>query len=229
MRLPYGRLRRYASLMIDDWDGERFIAALVDGDHVGALAEAGRLQAAGVPPELLVTEGLETAMQRVEDKCTVDSFNLLEIMLVGRAVSVVADTLYPQGIPAEQRKATLVIATPEGDIHDLGKTIVRMVLLGTGYRVVDLGRDCPVTRLVRAARVERAGAVLVSGLLTTVIPRVREVKTALSADGLASVKLLAGGAALKQATAEELDVDYVAQSAFDGARYLENLALEVTA
>jgi dimethylamine corrinoid protein len=209
---------------VNDWDGERFIAALVDGDHVSALAEAQRLQAAGVPPELLVTEGLEAAMQRVDDKCTVDSFNLLEIMLVGRAVSVVADTLYPRGIPADQRKATVVIATPEGDIHDLGKNIVRMVLLGKGYRVVDLGRDCPVARLVRGARDERARAVLLSGLITTVIPRVREVSNALAADGLTSVKVVAGGAALKQASAEELDVDFVAQTAFDGARYLEALS-----
>ncbi len=215
--------------MSDDWDGEQFITALVDGDHVSALAEAQRLQAAGVPPELLVTEGLEAAMQRVDDKCTVDSFNLLEVMLVGRAVTVVADTLYPQGIPADQRKATLVIATPEGDIHDLGKTIVRMVLLGKGYRVVDLGRDCPVARLVATARQERAAAVLLSGLITTVIPRVRKVRTALAAEGLTSVRVVAGGAALKQATAAELDVDYVAQTAFDGARYLEALAAKVVA
>ena len=210
--------------MMNDWDGERFIAALVDGDHVGALAEAERLQAAGVPPERLVTEGLETAMQRVDDKCTVDSFNLLEVMLVGRAVSVVADTLYPQGVPADRSKATVVLATPEGDIHDLGKNIVRMVLLGKGYRVVDLGRDCPVARLVDGARAEQAQAVLISGLLTTVIHRVREVRTTLRAHGLTAVKVVAGGAALKQASAAELDVDYVAQTAFDGAHYLEALA-----
>jgi dimethylamine corrinoid protein len=199
------------------------VAALVDGDEKRALAEARRLIAAGVPTRRIVADGFAPAMENVDAKCTVEAFNLLEIMLVGRAVSLVADELFPHGVAASGARATVVLATPEGDVHDLGKNIVRMILVGKGYRVVDLGRNCPVDALADAAQRERAVAVLVSGLITTVIPRVRSVKDALQQRGLGEVPVVAGGAALKQASPEQLNVDYVAQTAFDGAHYLDAL------
>ena len=199
------------------------IAALVEGNESEALREARRLIKAGTPAQQIVTDGLAPAMENVDAKCTVEAFNLLEIMLVGRAVSVVADELFPRGGAPNGARATLVIATPEGDVHDLGKNIVRMILVGKGYRVVDLGRNCPIDTLADGAQREAAKAVLVSGLLTTVIPRVRSLKGALRERGLLEVPVIAGGAALKQASPEQLNVDYVAQTAFDGAHYLEAL------
>ena len=214
--------------MVSNAEMQRLIESLANGDSAVALTESRRLRAAGVPSERIVSEGLEIAMERVDAKCTVEAFNLLEIMLVGRAVTVVAGELYPLGIPADRSKATLVIASPEGDVHDLGKNIVTMVLTGQGYRVVDLGRSCPVAALAEAAEREKAAAVLLSGLITTVIPQVLRVRPALAARGLSHVKVLAGGAALRQASAQELNVDYVAQTAFDGARYLETLVPAAT-
>jgi len=205
-------------------DFSLLISALLAGEHVAALAETRRLRAAGVAPERIVTEGLEVAMDRLDDKCTVEQFNLLEIMLVGRAVSVVVHELYPEGILPEQGRATFVIATLEGDVHDLGKNIVRMVLIGKGYRVVDLGRDCPIETLAAAAEREHARAVLVSGLISPIVPQVRHLKEALRARGLEGVAVVAGGAALKQLAPADLNVDYVAETAFDGARYLDRLA-----
>lgn len=199
------------------------IAALLAGDKTGALTETSRLRAAGFAPEEIVTRGLEVAMAQLDDKCTVDQFNLLEIMLVGRSISVVVHELYPEGLPPAQGRATFVIATLEGDVHDLGKNIVRMVLIGKGYRVVDLGRDCPLDTLVTAAEHEHARAVLVSGLISPIIPQVRRVREALRARGLDHVTIVAGGAALKQLTPAELNVDYVAENAFDGARFLDSL------
>lgn len=198
--------------------------ALLEGDHIAALAETKRLRKAGIAPERIVNEGLEVAMQRLDDKCTVEGFNLLEIMLVGRTVSAVVNELYPEGDLTMQGKETFVIATLEGDIHDLGKKIVKMVLIGKGYRVVDLGKDCPIETLVSAAQREKAHAVLVSGLITPIIPQVRRVRPALLARGLHDVQVVAGGAALKQARADELNVDYVAETAFDGVRYLEEIS-----
>jgi len=202
----------------------KLVETLLEGDHAAALAEARRLRTAGMASERIVTEGLEAAMQRLDDKRTVESFNLLEIMLAGRAVSAVVNELYPEGMPPERGRDTFVIATLEGDIHDLGKNVTKMVLIGKGYRVVDLGKDCPVENLVNAVEREHAHAVLVSGLITPVIPQVRRVRPALAARGLGGVRVVAGGAALKQATAGELNVDYVAETAFDGARYLDSLA-----
>jgi len=160
-------------------------------------------------------------MQQLDDKCTVESFNLLEIMLVGRAVSAVVRELYPEGVPPDKSRGTLIVATLEGDVHDLGKNIVKMVLIGKGYRVIDLGRDCPVDTVVAAAEREAASGVLISGLISTIVPQVRRVRAALRAHGLDAVWVVAGGAALKQLVATDLDVDYVAENAFDGARYIE--------
>lgn len=202
------------------------IAALLAGDHGAALAETRDLRRQGATAEAIVTDGLEAAMGRLDEKCTVEQFNLLEIMLVGRAVSVVVHELYPEGLPPREGRATFVIATLEGDVHDLGKNIVRMVLTGKGYRVVDLGRDCPLETLAAAAERERARAVLVSGLISPIVPQVRRVRDALRERGLAGVAVVAGGAALKQLTPADLNVDYVAETAFDGARYLDGLATE---
>lgn len=200
---------------------DTLVATLLEGDHAAALAEARRLRATGMTAEQIVTEGLEAAMLQLDDKCTVESFNLLEIMLVGRAVSAVVKELYPEGVPPEQGRATFVIATLEGDVHDLGKNIAKMVLIGNGYRVVDLGKDCPLETLVNAAEREHAHAVLISGLITPVIPQVRKVRPALLERGLGDIRVVAGGAALKQSSAAALNVDYVAETAFDGARYLD--------
>lgn len=204
-------------------DFEPLIAALLAGDCVAALDEASRLRTAGITAERIVTEGLEVAMTRLDEKCTIQQFNLLEIMLVGRAVSVLVHELYPEGVPAGRGRATFVIATLEGDVHDLGKNIVRTVLIGRGYRVVDLGRDCSLETLAAAAEREHARAVLVSGLISPVVPRVRKVREALAERGLAAVAVVAGGAALKQLSPADLNVDYVAETAFDGARYLDAL------
>lgn len=208
-----------ASTVRDDF--RTLIDALLAGDHAAALAETRRLSQTGLPAETIVTAGLETAMRQLDDKCTVESFNLLEIMLVGRAVSAVVRELYPEGVPPDKSRGTLIVATLEGDVHDLGKNIVKMVLIGKGYRVIDLGRDCPVDTVVAATEREAASGVLISGLISTIVPQVRRVRAALRARGLDAVWVEAGGAALKQFVATDLDVDYVAENAFDGARYIE--------
>ncbi len=197
------------------------IGALLDGDHAAAVAAVRELCAAGVDPEMVVTAGIEPAMCRLDEKCTVEHFNLLEIMLAGRAVGAVIKELYPDGMPPGAGKQAFLIATLEGDVHELGKNIVKSVLSAKGYRIIDCGKNCSLERLVHTAEREGVQAVLVSGLISSVIPQVRQVRSALTAKGLTGLKVLAGGAVLKQASAEELHVDYVAQTAFDGARYLD--------
>jgi methanogenic corrinoid protein MtbC1 len=121
-------------------------------------------------------------------------------------------------------KATVVIAALEGDVHDLGKNILKMVLAGSGFRVVDCGKDCPVPKLIEVAEKEQPLAIGISGLITNIIPLVRQVKDLLRLRDLGRVKVMAGGAALKQSSPDKLNVDFVADSAFDGVHYLESLA-----
>jgi dimethylamine corrinoid protein len=200
------------------------VKALLDGDQVQALDEARRLRTMGVEHERIVTEGIEAAMEQLDTKCTMERFNLLEIMLAGRAVMGVIKELYPSGAPPRQTKGTVVMASPEGDVHDLGKNVLKAVLTAKAYHVVDCGKDCPAERMLRAAEREGAFAIAVSGLMTSLIPQVRQIRDKMTRRGLGHIKVIAGGAALKQASAESLNVDFVAQTAFDGARYLDQIA-----
>jgi len=207
-------------------DLDSLIRALLEGDTARSLAEAKALRAANVGVERVVTEGVESAMLALDGKCTLEQFNLLEIMLVGRAIMEVMKYLCPSGLSPTGTGRTVLVATLEGDVHDLGKNILKMVLTGNGYRVVDCGKDCPLDRLMEAVEKERPVAVGVSGLITPVVPLVRQVRPLLKDRGLSHVKVLAGGAALKQSSRESLNVDYVAESAFDGARYVAGIAGE---
>ncbi len=206
---------------------DSLIKALLEGDTTEAISQAGALLGSGVGIERIVTEGVERAMSTLDAKCTLEQFNLLEIMLVGRAVTEVMKHLFPTGAPVSERRGTVVIATLEGDVHDLGKNILKMVLTGNGYRVVDCGKDCPLERLLDTVERERPVAVGISGLITTIVTEVRQVRPQLAVRGLGDVSVIAGGAALKQSTPERLNVDYVAESAFDGARYLARIGKEV--
>lgn len=203
---------------------DSLITAFLDGDQSGALAETRRLRNAGIECERIVTEGIEAAMVRLDAKCTVEQFNLLEIMLAGRAVMGVIRELYLAADPPPWTKGTVVLGALEGDVHDLGKNVLKVVLTARGYRVVDCGKDCPVETLADAAEREAAMAVSVSGLVTSVIPQVRLLRDTLDKRGLGHVRLLAGGAALKQASAESLKADFVGDSAFDGLHYLDGIA-----
>ncbi|MBI5582460.1 MAG: cobalamin B12-binding domain-containing protein [Deltaproteobacteria bacterium] len=196
------------------------VDALLNGDQGRSVAEAGRLRREGVALERIVAEGIGAAMGQLDSKCTIDQFNLLEIMLVGRAVNSVIKELFPQGTSAEPNRGTIVLASLEGDVHDLGKNITKMVLAGKGYRVIDCGKDCPLERLIDTAEQQQAEAIGISGLITTVISQIKKIKMVLEQRGLGHIKVFAGGAALKQATAEMLRVDFVAETAFDGGRFL---------
>jgi methylmalonyl-CoA mutase cobalamin-binding domain/chain len=202
---------------------EHLIVALIEGDRTRAVNEAGYLIEAGVTRERIIAEGLEVAMKRLESKCTLEQFNLLEIMVAGRAVMAVMNHVYPDGSRPVSTKGTVVIATLEGDVHDLGKNILGMVLVAGGYHVVDCGKDCPPGLLVATVKREDAKAVCVSGLITSVIPLVRKLKGSLAGAGLTDIPVIAGGAALKMASAGNLNVDLVCDSAFDAAKYLDNV------
>jgi methylmalonyl-CoA mutase cobalamin-binding domain/chain len=200
------------------------IAAILEGDCAASVSHARSLLENGVSSKQVVTDGIEAAMSRLNAKCTLEQFNLLEIMLAGRAVMEIMKFLNPSGQAATGAKGTIVLATLEGDIHDLGKNVLKTILIGRGYNVVDCGKDCPLQKLIETAVKEHPMAVAISGLITPIIPLVRQVKDLLFIRGLNDVKVIAGGAALKQSSHERLNVDFLAESAFDVLPYLDGLA-----
>ena len=201
------------------------VTALLDGDQAQAITATRNLCDAGVGHAQIILDGVETAMVQLDAKCTVEEFNLLEIMLAGRAVMGVMKELYPSGTHSPQTKGTVVLGSLEGDIHDLGKNVLKMILTAKGYRVVDCGKDCPVEKLIDTAEQETDLVIGISGLLTSVIPHVRQLREKMTERDLGHIRIMAGGATLKQASAESLNVDFVAETAFDGVSYLEQIAV----
>jgi len=204
-------------------DLDALVQALVEGERdrsqeiVADLLGRGRLR-----PIDIVVGGIERAMAALDRKCTAEQFNLLEIMLAGRAVMAVIHQLFPMDDALPDPRGRVVVAVLEGDIHDIGKAILKILLAGSRFRVIDCGKDVPVEAVVESALRSEAAAVCVSGLISSVIPQVRALKPALAQAGLAHVRVLAGGAALKQCTAATLNVDYVGETAFDAVAYLES-------
>ena len=103
------------------------IEALLEGDQVRSVAEAKRLRKAGVEAEHIVVDGIGKAVEQLDGKCTIDQFNLLEIMLVGRALMGVVKELFGAGEPGMPIRGTVIVCSLEGDVHDLGKNILKMV------------------------------------------------------------------------------------------------------
>jgi methanogenic corrinoid protein MtbC1 len=199
------------------------VDSLVDGERERCLALVREMIAQGFRPADIVTDGIEVAMAALDRKCTAEQFNLLEIMLAGRAVVAVTNLLFPAGVALPDPRASVVTAVLEGDIHDIGKSIVKTLLAGAHFKVVDCGKDVSVAAVVAAVAESEAAAVCLSGLISSVIPLVREVKPALATAGFGHVRVLAGGAALKQCSTDILGVDFVGQTAFDAVHYVEAL------
>ena len=114
----------------------------------------------------------------------------------------------------------VVLATVKGDIHDIGKNIVKLLLESYGFTVVDLGRDVPAERVIEAARTSCARLVGLSALMTTTVPAMEETVTAIHAS-LPGVRVMVGGAVLTEEYAASIGADKYAKDAMEGVRYAE--------
>ncbi len=208
---------------INKQDIDDLIEMLKIGDKMQSVISTKKIVESGASSEFIVANCIEPAMIGLNNKCTVENFNLLEVMLAGRAVMSVMKELFPPGSELPPTKGTIILATLEGDVHDLGKNILKTVLTVNGYNIIDLGKNCPLEKLIDAAEEKKPFIIGVSGLITSVIPIVERIKVSLSERNMEHIKVIAGGAALKQATAELLRVDFLGETAFDGGNYIDSL------
>jgi len=200
------------------------IEAIIRGEAEAAVIIADSLLQQNVPCESIIENGLTEALRSLDTKCTNEEFNLLEIMLAGRAMVSVLDEVITPRLPSNSPHSpdkTIVIGTIKGDIHDLGKQVVKTLFSARGFRVIDIGRDVEPLDFVRIAIIEGAHYIGVSSLLTLNIPFIREIKRILRNEGVNNIKVIAGGAAIQQTRPEDLDVDYVAKDAFDALHYID--------
>ena len=132
-----------------------------------------------------------------------------EVLLSARTMQACLDLLKPHLAEGESAGlGTVVIGTVEGDLHDIGKNLVAMLLEGAGFTVVNLGTSVTSAQFVAAVKQNKADIVGMSALLTTTLPRMRETIEALKAAGLREqVKVMAGGAPVTAAFVRELGAD----------------------
>ncbi len=205
------------------------IDAVVSGDSERSVEVAEKLICEGFDIEYIIHEGLTAALRSLDVKCTTEEFNLLEIMLAGRAMMAVMNRVVAKYLPRSSGEEhlfekTIVLGTIKGDIHELGKHVVKMLLIANGFTVIDIGKDVSPSSFVEAAVMEGAKFIGVSSLITLTIPYIREIREILESKGGGEIKIIAGGAAIQQTRKEDLNVDFVARDAFDALHYLENIS-----
>jgi len=182
--------------------------------------------ARGVDPKSIVIDGLTKAMEVVGDKFEREEYLIPDMLASAECVGAAMDILSPHLIQAGvENKGKFVIATVAGDLHDIGKNIVAIMLKGAGYEVIDLGNDVATDRIAEAVRENQAPFLGLSALLTTTMRVMREVVGRLVEEGLRDkVTVLIGGAPTSQEFADEIGADVHCKDAFQAIDVLKSMA-----
>jgi len=195
------------------------LQALADAVIRGNRDETAKLtQAAideGVPVSEIINDGLIAGMGVVGEKFKNNEFYVPEVLIAARAMHAGMDLLKP--LLAEsgvQPKGVVAIGTVKGDLHDIGKNLVSMMLEGGGYEVIDLGVDVPPEKFVEAVNEKGAQIVALSALLTTTMPSMKDTIDSLKEAGVRDkVRVMIGGAPVTQNYADEIGADGYAPDA----------------
>lgn len=165
--------------------------------------------AAGTSPKDILTQGLIVGMGIVGEKFKNNEIFVPEVLIAARAMNAALAVLKPAlAESGVEPVGTAVICTVKGDLHDIGKNLVKMMIEGTGIRVVDLGVDCDADKVVQAVKDNNADIVCLSSLLTTTMMYQKDIIEALKAAGIRDkVKVMVGGAPVTQAFADEIGAD----------------------
>ncbi len=197
--------------------------AVISGNRDEAVRLTKEALGEGVGADKILSGGLTAGMDVVGSRFKNNEFYVPEVLIAARAMSAAMELVEP--ILAEtgaEPVGVVVIGTVKGDLHDIGKNLVGMMLRGGGFKVVDAGIDVAPEAFVEKAKESGAHVVGLSALLTTTMPQMKNVVEALKEAGV-SVKTMIGGAPVTQDYADEIGADgYAADaaSAVDTARGL---------
>ena len=206
--------------------GSELLRAIVKGlrDRARTLTEA----LLRTTPALAIIENeIVPALNRVGEGYENKTVYLPELLMSAEAAGAAFEVIRA-AVPADEKGAhgpKIVLATVEGDIHDIGKNIVKLILENYGYGVIDLGKDVPPEKILDATVKTGAGFVGLSALMTTTLPAM-ERTVALLRKEAPRVKIMVGGAVLTDEYAKKIGADKYAADAMEAVRYLENLALD---
>jgi 5-methyltetrahydrofolate--homocysteine methyltransferase len=176
-----------------------------------------------VSPESIITESLTPGMEVVGEKFSTKEYFIPDMLASADAVGAAMDILKPYLEESNvETKGKVVIATVKGDIHDIGKNIVAILLKGAGYEVNDIGIDVPEDKIIDVVREEQPDFLGLSALLTTTMTEMPVVIKALEDNDLRDkVKVLIGGAAVSDEYAREIGADAFCKDGFQAIKVLE--------
>lgn len=186
---------------------------VIDGNRERCEQLTHELLAAGLPAKEILDRGLVPGMEVVGVRFRDNIIFVPEVLISARAMKAALAILEPILVAAKVKElGIVVIGTVKGDIHDIGKNIVTMMLKGAGFKVIDLGINTPVEKFIEAIKKEQADIAGMSALLTTTMGYMKVVIDKIKADDL-PVKTMIGGAPISAAFAEKIGADAFAKNA----------------
>jgi len=202
--------------------------AVIDGVPDRARVLAGEALDAGMDPLEAIDKGFKPGMDVVGEGFANGELFIPDLMMSGEAMKTAIATLEPELLKRRQQRDVLgkvVIGTVQGDIHEIGKTLVATMLAANGFEVYDLGVDVSAQQFVDTVREVDADVVGLSALLTTTILNQEEVIANLKEAGLRDkVKVIIGGVPASPEWAEEIGADGYAENATDAVKVVKQLA-----
>ena len=173
----------------------------------------------GIPAQQILDDGLLKGMGELGVKFKNNEVFVPEVLIAARALNKGTDTLKERLVDLDVKPVgRVVIATVAGDLHDIGKNLVKLMLEGSGFEVIDLGTDVPADKIVESINEYNPDVLALSALLTTTMAAQGDVIKALEAAGIRDkVKVIVGGAPITQAFADEIGADGFSEDASGAA------------
>lgn len=181
---------------------------IIVGDE-RAPVEAEKLLREGIAARVILDQALLPGMDEVGRRMKSGEAFIPEVLLSARTMQACLDVIRPELAKEDSDSiAKIVIGTVEGDLHDIGKNLVAMLLAGAGFEVINLGKGVTAEQFLAAVREHKPHIVAMSALLTTTVPRMSDVVKLLEESGLRDgVKVIVGGAPVTDAYAREIGAD----------------------
>ncbi|MCX6031961.1 MAG: corrinoid protein [Chloroflexi bacterium] len=204
---------------------EAIYNAVLDGNAPGAEAGVKAALAAGAPAETVLKDGLIAAMAEVGRLFEENEYFVPEMLVSARAMKAGLAYLKPHLAEGSATPAgKVVVGTVKGDLHDIGKNLVAMMLEGSGFQVIDLGTDVTPEKFVNAVKEHKPQVIGMSALLTTTMPSMSGTVKALTEAGLrGQVKVMIGGAPVTDAFARQIGADGYSPDASSAVRLARSL------
>ena len=178
----------------------------------------------GVDPLSLINESLISAMDEVGKRFSEGTLYIPEMFLAAKAFQTSLDEIKPKLLVERESQGKVVIGTVKGDMHDIGKNMVAMMLESSGFDVVDLGTDVHADRFLSAAMEQKADVVAMSALLTTTLREMQAVVDTFRENGMKDqVQFIIGGAPVTEAFAKKIGADGYSKDAPGAVQLVRNL------